>query len=415
MDFSKKRTSMINFIFIVRFFIISLLFGCSTGQENTRVVASETTVSEETTESTSERQPCGGRTVDICITMDRNPEVQKMTVYKNGIATYTFPVSTGRETFDIPTNFNRHADCSSTPLGIFEPTKLQESYNSGTWLVRDPQTGRYTDGAPMGNSIFFQGGYSIHAAGTREAAAALGPKPPGGTGTGSGGCVRLYPWDAKTVFGEIAACDRTEVKNVCVEREVTLAETRTSANGEIREPRCLRTAEQAVCVDYRTQSPACAAGASPQCPDPKKDQATLQQKSFAIEVIDTRSQADIDNMQAKCRRDEEQYNKRKAECVVEKLNLSENVSNTQIEQTLASQTEARRRQINYQCNEQLYNEAQAQRGQIAAPPAGSTSAPARSADNSELPPPRPRTRRFRDTRVGQWLNRVFPGGSAEQN
>ena len=224
----------------------------------------------------------------------------------------------------------------------------------------------------------------------------------------------MYPWDAKTVFGEIAACDRTEVKKVCVEREVTLAETRTSANGEVREPRCLKMEDQSVCVDYSTQSPACAAGVSPQCPDPKQDPAKLQQKSFAIEVIDTRSQVEIDNVRARCERDEEQYNKRKAECIIEKLNLSEGVSDTQIEQSLASQSEARRSQINYQCNEQLYNEAQAQRAQSAPPLAGATSAAARSSENSDLPPPRPRTRRFRDTKVGQWINRIFSGNSGEQ-
>lgn len=409
---------MKNFTYTIRFLIIILVFGCSTRIKNTRNIAHETTTAseEEATESTAERQPCGGKTVDVCITMDRNPQVQKMTVYKNGKVAYTFPVSTGRETFDIPTNFNKHADCSSTPLGIFEPTKLQESYFSGTWLVKDPATGKYTDGATMGNSIFFKGGYSIHAAGTKEASAALGPKPPGGTGTGSGGCVRMYPWDAKTVFGEIAACDRTEVKKVCIEREVTLAETRTSASGEVSVPKCLpgKMVERPVCVDYSTQSPACASGASPQCPDPKQDPAKLQQKSYAIEVIDTRSQVEIDNVRARCERDEEQYNKRKAECVVEKLNLSEGVSDTQIEQSLASQSEARRRQINYQCNEQLYNEAQAQRGQSAPPLAGATSAAARSSENSDLPPPRPKTKRFRDTKVGQWMKRIFSGNRGEQ-
>lgn len=327
-----KNNTMKIFLYLTRFSILVFLFGCSTKLKITRNIAHETTTSvEETNEIAADRQPCNGKKVDVCITMDRNPQVQKMTVYKNGKVAYVFPVSTGRETFDIPTNFNKHADCSSTPLGIFEPAKLKEQHYSGTWLVKDPTTGKYTNGASMANSIFFNGGYAIHAAGTKEATAALGPKPPGGTGTGSGGCVRLSPWDAKTVFGEIAVCDKTEIKKVCVEREVTLAETRTSATGEVSIPKCLKMVEQPVCVDYGTQSPACASGVSPQCPDPKQDPAKLQEKSYAIEVIDTRSKVEIDNVRAKCKRDEEEYNKRKAECVVEKLNLGEGVSDAQIE------------------------------------------------------------------------------------
>ena len=79
---------------------------------------------------------------------------------------YEWDVSTGRKGF-------------STPRGIYQPYLLKPMHYSSKY-----------ENAPMPNSIFFHGGYAIHAT---EAINNLG-RP------ASHGCVRLHPQNARWLY-----------------------------------------------------------------------------------------------------------------------------------------------------------------------------------------------------------------------
>jgi len=79
---------------------------------------------------------------------------------------YEWDVSTGREGY-------------STPRGIYQPYLLKPMHYSSKY-----------ENAPMPNSIFFHGGYAIHAT---EAINNLG-RP------ASHGCVRLHPQNARWLY-----------------------------------------------------------------------------------------------------------------------------------------------------------------------------------------------------------------------
>lgn len=87
--------------------------------------------------------------------------------------TYQWPVSTARKGY-------------YTPTGTFHPYSLQPMHYSKKY-----------DNAPMPHSIFFSGGYAIHAT---PHVGALG-RP------ASHGCVRLSPANARTLY-EIVGRDR---------------------------------------------------------------------------------------------------------------------------------------------------------------------------------------------------------------
>jgi lipoprotein-anchoring transpeptidase ErfK/SrfK len=87
---------------------------------------------------------------------------------------YQWPVSTARKGF-------------YTPTGTFHPYSLQLMHYSKKY-----------DMAPMPNSIFFSGGYAIHAT---PHVGNLG-RP------ASHGCVRLHPANAKTLY-DIVSKDRS--------------------------------------------------------------------------------------------------------------------------------------------------------------------------------------------------------------
>lgn len=417
------------------FFALGFVFclaACSSSSSG-RGIASET-VTGATEEAPFTNPPCQGEKLDLCITIDRNPAVQKMVVYKDGKVAYSFPVSTGRETFDIPTNFNYSPSCSTTPTGIFKPGILRERHYSNTWLVKNEATGKYEDGAPMDHSIFFNDtGVAIHAAGTREAAAALGPKNDPG-GTGSGGCVRTYPYDAKTIFDEIAGCSQTEKRDVCVERETVPPTGRTNADGTTKMPKCLRFEKLDSCVAYNKNIPSCAAEAKVirpgHCEDPKQFIVNKQPaKSYAIEVTDSRSKEQIAAVKAKCEADKEVFNQRKAECLAQRMEgvlpadkagqyasikpLQSSTNPTQqaqfskgFEGIFKSLDSSTRNRLSFQCNEQLYAEAQKLRSQMVA--TGQT-APLptniNTAETAPLPPPKPE----RPKRKGLfgWLKNLF--------
>ncbi len=101
----------------------------------------------------------------ISITVDIT--TQEMVVSTaNGRTLYTWDVSTGRKGF-------------GTPTGSFRPIRMHEMWYSSKY-----------ENAPMPHSIFFHGGYAIHA--TFDVAH-LGQ-------VASHGCVRLDPENAETLF-----------------------------------------------------------------------------------------------------------------------------------------------------------------------------------------------------------------------
>jgi len=84
---------------------------------------------------------------------------QRMNVTVDGRSTYAWKVSTARKGY-------------VTPTGSFKPTRMHEMWYS-----------RKYDNAPMPHSVFFHGGYAVHAT---DAVKRLGHPA-------SHGCVRLHP------------------------------------------------------------------------------------------------------------------------------------------------------------------------------------------------------------------------------
>ena len=91
---------------------------------------------------------------------------QRMDVYVDGAARYTWPVSTARPGY-------------RTPVGTFKPTALVRYHRSTIY-----------DGSPMPYSIFFLRGYAIH--GSYEIKHLGRPA--------SHGCIRLHPKNAAALY-----------------------------------------------------------------------------------------------------------------------------------------------------------------------------------------------------------------------
>ena len=91
---------------------------------------------------------------------------QRMTVFVDGAARYTWPVSTARAGY-------------RTPTGSFKPTALVRYHRSTIY-----------DGSPMPYSIFFLRGYAIH--GSYEIKHLGRPA--------SHGCIRLHPKNAAALY-----------------------------------------------------------------------------------------------------------------------------------------------------------------------------------------------------------------------
>jgi lipoprotein-anchoring transpeptidase ErfK/SrfK len=110
-------------------------------------------------------QPAGPPKSSILVNIDK--QTQQMTVFVDGIETYSWPVSTGKRGY-------------STPTGDFTATSMNKIWYSRQW-----------DNAPMPHSIFFtKRGHAIH--GTHETKRLGRPA--------SKGCVRLAPNNAETLF-----------------------------------------------------------------------------------------------------------------------------------------------------------------------------------------------------------------------
>jgi lipoprotein-anchoring transpeptidase ErfK/SrfK len=105
---------------------------------------------------------------------------QRMHVYVNGVARYTWSVSTGRGRY-------------RTPTGSWRPTFLSRHHRS-----------RKYDNAPMPFSVFFYRGYAVH--GTNQVSRLGRPA--------SHGCVRLHPSNASTFFNLVQRYGRRNVRIV---------------------------------------------------------------------------------------------------------------------------------------------------------------------------------------------------------
>lgn len=102
----------------------------------------------------------------VTITVDISDQIMTVDTGGHFLGKYRWKVSTGRAGF-------------STPKGKYRPYLLKKMHYS-----------RKYDNAPMPHSVFYHGGYAIHATSHVNA---LG-RP------ASHGCVRLSPRNAKTLF-----------------------------------------------------------------------------------------------------------------------------------------------------------------------------------------------------------------------
>lgn len=100
---------------------------------------------------------------EVFITVDKSAQIM---IVETPTDYYEWPVSTGRKGYN-------------TPTGEFQPYLLKPMHYSSKY-----------ENAPMPNSIFFHGGYAIHAT---NAVNSLG-RP------ASHGCIRLSPRDAKWLY-----------------------------------------------------------------------------------------------------------------------------------------------------------------------------------------------------------------------
>jgi len=91
---------------------------------------------------------------------------QKMEVLVDGRTAFEWKVSTGRKGY-------------RTPTGSYKPTRMHKMWYSKKY-----------DNAPMPHSVFFRGGYAVHAT---DAVKRLG-RP------ASHGCVRLHPQNASDFY-----------------------------------------------------------------------------------------------------------------------------------------------------------------------------------------------------------------------
>ncbi len=108
---------------------------------------------------------------------------QTMQVIIDGRPTYEWKVSTAGRGY-------------RTPRGTFAPTRMHKMWHS-----------RRYDNAPMPHSIFFHGGYAVHAT---DAVKRLGQPA-------SHGCVRLHPANAASLYSLVKSYGSANTRIVIVE------------------------------------------------------------------------------------------------------------------------------------------------------------------------------------------------------
>jgi hypothetical protein len=114
----------------------------------------------------------------VVIRISKAANGQKMWVWQYGVQTQIFPVSTGREQWEIAKSGRRYF--TGTPVGWYKPQALIRKHWSNTWE------------AYMEFSVFFVGGVAMHAT-TPDHYPQLGTRA-------SGGCVRLHKTNAQFIF-----------------------------------------------------------------------------------------------------------------------------------------------------------------------------------------------------------------------
>lgn len=114
----------------------------------------------------------------VTLRVDVNLSTQRLTVYENGAAIHSWPISSGRAGYP-------------TVTGNFSPI----------WMSKMHYSRKY-DNAPMPHAVFFHGGFAIHAT---YATGMLG-RP------ASHGCVRLSPSNAKTFYHLVGKHGRAQTR-----------------------------------------------------------------------------------------------------------------------------------------------------------------------------------------------------------
>jgi hypothetical protein len=123
---------------------------------------------------------------------------QKMRVYMDGSLEHEWLVSTGREQMEKAKSGRVYR--TTTPIGYYRPTVLEENHFSYTWKSNMP------------HSVFFIGGVAIHGTTLLEQ---LGKRA-------SGGCVRLAPENAETLYNIIQSAGIKEVPTMDREGKIVL-------------------------------------------------------------------------------------------------------------------------------------------------------------------------------------------------
>jgi len=266
---------------------------------------------------------------EIYIRIDRAPNKQSLEVFEKGQLIKTCKISTGRETFDTPTNFNKAPYCSVTPRGYFQPQSLKQLHQSMTWLVRNEQTNEYDKGTDMPNSVFFNGGIATHEA-IGPGLAKLGPKDQMANG-GSGGCVRLDPDCSKFVFDLIAK------KN---------AESPTG-----------------YAIDVAKHKELCAKSPEdPRCVNPMLWPVSANGKNVRFHVVDDRGDNGGKAAEA-CEQASLKFDVRKTQCLIRKMGEGDAALKAKIDaHTLdfavdfKALPQDKQNSYNYACNEEIYKE-----------------------------------------------------------
>jgi lipoprotein-anchoring transpeptidase ErfK/SrfK len=121
--------------------------------------------------------------VDRAVRTPESPQGQTATVYVDGKRRYRWDVSTGRTKMEVARSGKRYL--TKTPVGFFRPTRLHRLWRSRVWE------------AEMRWAIFFVDGVAFHAAAPSQLRE-IGRRA-------SGGCVRLRPANARTLFQLVAS------------------------------------------------------------------------------------------------------------------------------------------------------------------------------------------------------------------
>jgi len=302
---------------------------------------------------------------EVRIVIDRNPAVQQMKVYVDG-QVKTFNISTGRESFDFPTNYKQDPECSITPLS--DPTKpfhIQRMYEldrSTTWLHKNETDGSM-QGSDMPHAMFIVGGIAMHAT-SGDGITALGPKSDevAHVKGGSGGCIRMTPCDAEGLFDLFAKT-----------RPMTADEkNQPASSADLTCPADKLPDGQTYDRVNMSLDPACRTSTNERCTDATQWPVKSNGRGASVSIVDTRPKADLDAMKKRCTDDKAEFNARKSQCLIGKLSDTITAGGGTVDSArlqsdatfrgqflkdgLHGMTAQQRSDANLDCNKQLYFE-----------------------------------------------------------